>query len=351
MFHGRRFTWNFLLAAVSFIIVGVDFLRHFQLMVDPAANMLEDKASPQSFATVSVLTAAAPPSAAAAGDPAALPTVTGPWSPVNSHWSSVTGRASSFPSLTADCCGAGRSSHSHRSSVTGQRAAAPAAAPAALSADSVEKLLADFPTVVNSSKTLPRRPSGDVEHHIVTKGPPLSCRFRRPDSEKLAAAKKEFLQMEKDGIIRRSDSPWSSPLHMVQKPDGSWQPCGDYRRLNLVTVPDSYPLPNMLDFSERIAGCKIFSKVNLQKGYHQILMHPADILKTAIATPFGLFKFLRMTFGLRNAGNTFQQRMDHIMAGLDFVFVYLDDVIIGSRSVEEHVQHLRTLSSGSGRPA
>ncbi len=72
-----------------------------------------------------------------------------------------------------------------------------------------------------------------------------------------------------------------------------------------MTVPDSYPLPNMLDFSERIAGCTIFSKVDLRKGYHQILMHPGDIEKTAIATPFGLFEFLRMTFG---------QRREHIPA-------------------------------------
>jgi hypothetical protein len=78
---------------------------------------------------------------------------------------------------------------------------------------------------------------------------------------------------------------------MVWKPDGSWWPCSDYWRLNLVMVPDSYPLPNMLDFSEKIAGCKIFSKVDLRKGYHKILMHPAYIPKTAIATSFGLFKF------------------------------------------------------------
>lgn len=166
--------------------------------------------------------------------------------------------------------------------------------------------------MVNKSKILPRRPSGDVEHFIVTKGPPISSRFRRLDGEKLAAAKAEFLQMERDGIVRRSDSPWSSPLHMVKKPDGSWRPCGDYRRLNLVTVPDSYPLPNMLDFAERIAGCTIFSKVDLRKGYHQIMMNPEDIKKTAITTPFGLFEFLRMTFGLRNAGNTFQRRMDRL---------------------------------------
>ncbi len=203
--------------------------------------------------------------------------------------------------------------------------------------------------MVNSSKQLPRKPSGDVEHHIVTRGPPLACRFRRLDGEKLAAAKKEFLQMERDGIVRRSNSPWSSPLHMVRKPDGSWRRCGDYRRLNLVTVPDSYPLPNMLD-SERIAGCTIFSKVDLRKGYHQILMHPGDIEKTAIAAPFGLFEFLRMTFGLRNAGNTFQWQMDRLLSGLDFVFVYLDDIIIGSRSAAEHARGTcGPFSSGSKR--
>jgi hypothetical protein len=213
----------------------------------------------------------------------------------------------------------------------------------AAGADSYAQLLAEFPAVVNSSMRPLRKPSGDVEHHIVTRGPPLACRFRRLDGEKLAAAKKEFLQMERDGIVRRSNSPWSSPFHMVRKPDGSWRPRGDYRRLNLVTVPESYPLPNMLDFSERIAGCTIFSKVDLHKGYHQILMHPGDIEKTAIATPFGLFEFLRMTFGLRNAGNTYQRQIDRLLAGLDFVFVYLDDIIIGSRSAAEHGRHLRAL--------
>jgi hypothetical protein len=154
--------------------------------------------------------------------------------------------------------------------------------------DRYEALLAEFPAVLNSSKILPK-PSGDVVHHIRTSGPPIASRFRRLDSEKLAAAKAEFLQMEKDGIVRRSDSPWSSPLHMVRKPDGSWRPCGDYRRLNLVTIPDTYPLPNMLDFTERLVGCVVFSKVNMRKGYHQILMNEDDIKKTAIITPFGLF--------------------------------------------------------------
>ncbi len=269
-------------------------------------------------------------------------------SPVLSHWSAVTGSQPRVLSRRSSVTGPRLPVLSHRSSVTGHQSPAssgprPPTMTAGTPEDSFKRLLADFPAVVNASKSLPCRPSGDVEHHINTKGPPLSCRFRLLDGEKRAAAKGEFLHMEKEDIIRRSNSPWSSSLHMVRKLEGSWRPCGDYRRLNLVTVPHSYPLPNMLDFQERIAGCTIFSKVDLRKGYHQILIHPGDIPKTAIAIPFGLFKFLRMTFGLRNAGNMFQRLMDRILASLDFVFVYLDDVIIGSCSMREHLQHLWTL--------
>jgi hypothetical protein len=89
------------------------------------------------------------------------------------------------------------------------------------------QLLTDFPQVVNQSKVLPT-PSTEVEHHISTTGPPISSKFRRLDSIKLAAATMEFFQMEKEGIVQRSDSPWSSPLHMVMKSDGSWRPCGNY---------------------------------------------------------------------------------------------------------------------------
>ena len=88
------------------------------------------------------------------------------------------------------------------------------------------------------------------------------------DGEKLEAARKEFEQLERDGVIRPSDSPWSSPLHMVEKADGSWRPCGDFRRLNLVTEPDAYPLPNMNDLVHVAAGATIFSKIDLRKGYH-----------------------------------------------------------------------------------
>ncbi len=196
-------------------------------------------------------------------------------------------------------------------------------------------LLQRFEDVVNPSKVLPQTSHG-VEHHLETRGPPIASPFRPLDTEKLAAAKAEFAALELDGIIRRSSSPWASPLHMVKKPDGSWRCCGNYRRLNNVTVPDTYPLPNMMDFSSRVAGCSIFTKIDLRKGYYLIPMHPADILKTAIITPFGLFEFLRLTFGLRNTGSTFQQLMDRVLAGLAFAFVYLDDIIMASPSMEQH---------------
>jgi hypothetical protein len=161
------------------------------------------------------------------------------------------------------------------------------------------------------------------------------------DQLKLKAAKEEFSKMLAAGVVRRSSSCWASPLHMVKKKDGTWRPCGDFRKLNLVTTEDKYPLPNMADLSSRLDGCTIFSKLDLQKGYLQVPVRQEDIPKTAIITPFGLFEFLRMPFGLRNAGMTFQRMMDQLFFDLPCVFVYLDDLLVASRSVQEHQEHLR----------
>ncbi len=205
----------------------------------------------------------------------------------------------------------------------------------------LKDFLLEFDDVVNPSKSLPPLQSLDVFNHIKTTGPPIASRFRRLDGKKLAAAKKEFEQLERDGIVRRSDSPWSSPLHMVEKADGSWRPCGDFRRLNLVTEPDSYTLPNMLDFAHVAAGCSIFSKIDLRKGYHQIPVRPDDICKTAISTPFGLFEYTRMPFGLRNTGNTFQRKSDRVKNQLEFCFAYQDDLEVASKDDIQHRLHLR----------
>ncbi len=93
----------------------------------------------------------------------------------------------------------------------------------------------------------------------------MFARPRRLDPEKHCIAEEEFLSLEKAGIIHRWNSPWASPLHLVPKKDGSWRPCGDYRRLNTVTIPDRYPLPNMQSLNDRMAGCTVFSKIDLRR--------------------------------------------------------------------------------------
>ena len=145
------------------------------------------------------------------------------------------------------------------------------------------------------------------------------------------------------GIIRRSSSPWASPLHMVSKLSRGWRPCGYYRRLNDVTEPDRYPVPHIQDFSANLEGARTFSKIDLMRGYHQIPVSTQDVPKTAIITPFGLFEFLRMPFRLKNAGQAFQRFMDTVCQGLDFVFVYVDDILVANKDAEEHERHLRQL--------
>jgi Reverse transcriptase (RNA-dependent DNA polymerase) len=166
------------------------------------------------------------------------------------------------------------------------------------------------------------------------------AKARRLDPEKLKLAKAEFSKLDAVGIIRRSDRAWSSPLNMVPKTDGSWWPCGDSRRLNMATVHDRYPLPNIQDLTSQLHGCTVFSKIDLVKGYHQVPVAAEDIPKTAIVTPFGLFEYLYMPFGLKNAAQTFQRLMDKILRGLPYVFVYLDDILIASTSLQEHMSHL-----------
>ena len=181
----------------------------------------------------------------------------------------------------------------------------------------------------------------NIEHHILTTSEqPIAVRARRLDPQKLSDAKQEFKTMMEMGIIQESSSPWASPLHLVKKKDGRWRPCGDYRRLNNITVPDRYPIRHLHDFTHNLNGCNIFTTLDIVTAYWHIPVAECDRPKTAIITPFGLYEFKKMPFGLKNSGQTFQRFIDSILRDYDYTFAYLDDILIASKNEEEHIKHL-----------
>ena len=178
--------------------------------------------------------------------------------------------------------------------------------------------------------------------HIKTNHPPISQAAYRTPLSKRKLVEEAIADMLTENVIRPSESAWASPITLVPKRDGSTRFCVDYCKLNSVTIRDQYPLPQIQDIFDQVGGSTIFSSLDLKAGYWQLAVAEDSIEKTAFRCHLGHYEFLRMPFGLTNAPAVFQRMMDKVLAGLigRIVMVYLDDIVIYSRSEEEHVQHL-----------
>jgi hypothetical protein len=172
---------------------------------------------------------------------------------------------------------------------------------------------------------------------------PISKRPYRMYVEELKQLKKQLTELQEAGYIRLNSSPWGAPVLFEQKKDGSQRMCVDYRSLNDVIVKNKYPLPRIEDLFDQMKGARVFSKIDLRSGYHQMKIRPSHIPKTAFSARYGLYEFTIMSFGLTNAPAYFMNLMNKVfMEYLDrFVVVFIDDILIYSKSESDHEEHLR----------
>jgi hypothetical protein len=172
---------------------------------------------------------------------------------------------------------------------------------------------------------------------------PIAKRPYRMSVGELEKLKKQLKELLDKGYIRPSSSPWGAPIIFVEKKDGTQRMCVDYRALNEVTIKNKYPLPRIEDLFDQLKGAKVFSKIDLRSGYHQLRIRPSDIAKTAFTTRYWLYEYTVMSFGLTNAPAYFMYLMNKVfMEYLDkFVVVFIDDILVYSRNEEEHEEHLR----------
>jgi hypothetical protein len=188
-------------------------------------------------------------------------------------------------------------------------------------------------------------PYREVEF-VIDPLPETAPTFKRPYKmyvEELKGPKKLLMELQEAGYIRPSSSPWGAPVLFVQKKDGSQTMCVDYRSLNDVIMKNKYHLPRVEDLFDRRRGARIFSKIDLRTGYHQVKIRPSDTPKTTLSTWYGLDEFTVMSFGLTNAPGYFMNLMNKVfMEYLDrFIVVFIDDILIYSKSDSDHEEHLR----------
>ncbi|KAJ0538417.1 putative nucleotidyltransferase, Ribonuclease H [Helianthus annuus] len=190
-------------------------------------------------------------------------------------------------------------------------------------------------------------PDREVEFriHLIPGTTPIAKAPYRLAPTEMLELKKQLDELLSKGFIQPSSSPWGAPVLFVKKKDGSMRMCIDYRELNKVTIKNRYPLPRIDDLFDQLQGARYFSKIDLRSGYHQLKVQEEDIPKTAFRTRYGHYEFTVMPFGLTNAPAAFMDMMNRICKPyLDkFVIVFIDDILIYSKSQVEHCQHLHAL--------
>ncbi|MCO5562602.1 hypothetical protein L7F22_016230 [Adiantum nelumboides] len=187
---------------------------------------------------------------------------------------------------------------------------------------------------------------GDDDHMIELipgSSPPNKPPYRVSQAQQEEIMRQVNELVEK-GMVRPSSSPFCSPVLLVQKKDGTYRMCVNYRALNRITIKNRFPVPRVEDLFDKLQGSTDFSRIDLKSGYHQIRIVNEDIVKTAFRTKFGLYEYLVMPFGLTNAPATFNRMMERIFQPhRNFTRVFFDDVIIYSKTIEEHKEHLKVI--------
>ena len=181
----------------------------------------------------------------------------------------------------------------------------------------------------------------DIE--LVPGTQPIRQHFYRLSEEKRTLMKQEVQYLLKNKLATPSKSPWASPCLLVPKPNNKVRLCTDYRKLNLVTIKDSYPLPRIDDILDSIGNSTFLTQIDLLKGYHHIPLSDRAKLMSAFITPFGLFQYERLPFGMSNAPATFQRIINQVIQDLEGVYAYIDDIVVVSNTWQEHITRLGAL--------
>ena len=215
-------------------------------------------------------------------------------------------------------------------------------------------MIEEIPTVREFMDVFPEElpgipPDREIEFTIdlLPDAAPISKAPYRMAPLELKELKDQLQELLDKGFIRPNVSPWGAPILFVKKKDGSMRLCIDYRELNKVTIKNKYPLPRIDDLFDQLQGSQVFSKIDLHSGYHQLKIQEKDVQKMALRTRYGHYEFLVMPFGLTNAPTTFMDMMNRIFRELvdRSVMVFIDDILIYSKSQEEHEEHLRIVLS------